>query len=144
MPYTFRESTFHACSFQSVPQAFSTVNIIWTYTQSSCSFQNLNSEMQLRRLQNNTSRTTFFRQWTYLLKITFFCSSWRSNVARAHRPPYIATLLGDNSSGKSQWSKFATRKCFAADLYFLVANSAKPAAHLSRVWIVWLLSLACN
>ena len=42
------------------------------------------------------------KKHTYLLNMTFFWSSWRSNVARAQRPPYIATLLGDNSSGKSQ------------------------------------------
>lgn len=34
---------------------------------------------------------------THLLEITFRCSSWRSNVARAQSPPYTATLLGDNS-----------------------------------------------
>lgn len=62
-------------------------------------------------------------------------------MASAQRPPYIATLFGDISSGKSQWSKLACKKCFAAVLYLPVANSARPAAHFSRVSIAWLLSL---
>ena len=51
---------------------------------------------------------------TYLLEITNFCSSWRENVANAHRPPYIATLEVDNRSGKSQASSWARRKLLAA------------------------------
>lgn len=43
-------------------------------------------------VHTNCSRGT-----AYLLEITFRCSSWRSKVARAQRPPYTATLLGDNS-----------------------------------------------
>lgn len=45
------------------------------------------------------------------------------------------------TSGKSQWSKDACKKFLAADLYFLVANSAKPAAHLNLVSTTWLASL---
>ena len=68
-----------------------------------------------------------------LLEMTFFCSSSRSKVARAQSPPYTATLLGDIMSGKSQWSKFACKKHFAACLYFFPAKSAKPAAQRSFV-----------
>lgn len=34
---------------------------------------------------------------SYLLEMTLRCSSCRSNVARAHKPPYTATLLGESS-----------------------------------------------
>lgn len=62
-------------------------------------------------------------------------------MASAHNPPYTATLLGDKTSGKSQWSKLACRKLRAADLYRRHANSEIPAAHLRRVKIALLLSL---
>ena len=73
-------------------------------------------------------------------EITCFCSSARSKVASAQMPPYVATLAVDMRSGMSQWSRFAERKCFAADLYFLVARSARPCAQFSLVRIVMLLS----
>lgn len=34
---------------------------------------------------------------THLLEMTLRCSSCRSKVAKAHRPPYTATLLGESS-----------------------------------------------
>lgn len=37
------------------------------------------------------------KQKAHLLEMTFRCSSCLSNVARAHKPPYTATLLGERS-----------------------------------------------
>ena len=68
-----------------------------------------------------------------LLEMTFRWSSCLSNVASAQKPPYTATLLGDRSSGKSQWSKEASRKHLAAALYFWDASSARPAEHFNLV-----------
>ena len=34
---------------------------------------------------------------THLLEMTLRCSSCRSKVAKAHKPPYTATLLGESS-----------------------------------------------
>lgn len=52
--------------------------------------------------------------------------------------PWTWLKLKFLTSGKSQWSKEACRKYFAAGLYFFVANSATPAAHFNFVTITML------
>ena len=59
-----------------------------------------------------------------LLWITFACSSRLSYVAKAHKLPNIATLLGVIISEKLKFSNDEFRKYFAADLYRLELSSS--------------------